>query len=244
MDGQPTRGGGAARAPGVACAFLDFLRRPVLPERVTGVRLSALGATLRLFALDLAIMTLLVSVALVAWVLGFTLPSSAVGELKLGTGLIALIVVLAPIGEELIFRSWLSGRPGHVAAGAVLLAAIGYLLMADLKAHPLLLLGALAGGLVLAIGLAVGLRRRAPFALFARNFAWFFFASAAAFALVHLSNYSSGAAPVLLPLVLPQLLVGLILGYARVTYGLWSNILLHVMHNGLLIGPVMLIASF
>ena len=244
MDGQPTRGGEAALTPAGPRAFFAFLRRPVLPERVVGLRLSALRGTLGLFVLDLAMMAVLVSLALVAWLLGFTLPSSVVGELKMGAGLVALIVVFAPIGEELIFRSWLSGRPGHVGAAAVLLAAIGYLLTADLKAHPLLLLGALAGGLVLAIGLAVGLRRRARFGFFARHFAWFYFASAAAFALVHLSNYSSGAAAVLLPLVLPQLLVGLILGYARVTYGLWSNILLHMMHNGLLITVVLLIASF
>jgi membrane protease YdiL (CAAX protease family) len=244
MDGQPTRGGEAARTPAGPRAFVGFLRRPVLPDHVTGLRLPALGGTLGLFALDLAMMTVLVSVALMAWILGFTLPSSVVGELQLGPGLIAAIVVVAPIGEELIFRSWLSGRPGHVGAAAVLLATIGYLLIADLQGHPLLLLGSLAGGLAIAIALAIGLRRRASFAFFARHFAWFYFAGAAAFALVHLTNYSSGAAAVLLPLVLPQLLVGLILGYARVTYGLWSNILLHMLHNGLLIGLVLLIRDF
>ena len=75
---------------------------------------------------------------------------------------------------------------------------------------------------------------------FARHFAWFYFAGALLFALAHLSNYSQGTALILLPLVVPQLLVGLILGYARVTYGLWSDILLHMMHNGLLIGLVVL----
>jgi membrane protease YdiL (CAAX protease family) len=244
MDGQPTRGGGDLRTPIAPRAFFSFLRRPVLPERVTGVRISALGGTLRLFALDLAMMVMLVSVALAVWLLGVTLPSSVVGELKLGAGLLAVIVIVAPVGEELIFRSWLSGRPGHVAAAAVLVATLGYLLTADLQGRPLQLLGVLAGGSMLALGLAVGLRRRAPFAFFARNFAWFYFGSAAAFALVHLSNYSSGAAHVLLPLVLPQLGAALIFGYARVSYGLWSNILLHMMHNGLLIGLVLLIRGF
>ena len=63
------------------------------------------------------------------------------------------------------------------------------------------------------------------------------------FAAAHLGNYE-GAALVLLPLVVPQLLVGLILGYARVTYGLWSDILLHMLHNGLLIGLVVLGKGF
>ena len=60
------------------------------------------------------------------------------------------------------------------------------------------------------------------------------------FALAHLTNYTQGTALILLPLVVPQLIVGLILGYARVTYGLWSDILLHMLHNGLLIGLVLL----
>ena len=60
------------------------------------------------------------------------------------------------------------------------------------------------------------------------------------FALAHLTNYSQVAVLILLPLVVPQLLFGLILGYARVTYGLWSDMLLHMMHNGLLIGLVVL----
>jgi membrane protease YdiL (CAAX protease family) len=244
MDGQPTRGGEAAPTPAGPRAFLSFLRRPVLPDRVTGIRLAALSATLGLFALDLAVMAVLVGLAAIAWTLGFTFPSSVVGELKLGPGLIALIVAGAPIGEELVFRSWLSGRPGHVGASAVLVAAFAYLLTAELKDHPLLLLGILAGAIVLAIALPIALRRRPAFAFFKRHFAWFYFASTAAFALVHLTNYSSGAAHVLLPLVLPQLAAGLIFAYARITYGLWSNILLHMLHNGLLIGIVLLLMGF
>jgi membrane protease YdiL (CAAX protease family) len=45
---------------------------------------------------------------------------------------------------------------------------------------------------------------------------------------------------ILLPLVVPQLIAGLVFGYARVTFGLWSDMLLHMMHNGLLISLVLL----
>ena len=38
----------------------------------------------------------------------------------------------------------------------------------------------------------------------------------------------------------PEKAAGLIFGYARVTYGLWSDMLLHVLHNGLLISLVVL----
>ena len=60
------------------------------------------------------------------------------------------------------------------------------------------------------------------------------------FALAHLANYTEGEAVLLLPLVVPQLLAGLIFGYARVTYGLWSGMLLHMMHNALFISLVVL----
>ena len=75
---------------------------------------------------------------------------------------------------------------------------------------------------------------------FARHFAWFYFASALLFAAAHLMNYADGMTLALLPLVVPQLIAGLIFGYARVTYGLWSDMLLHMMHNGLLIGLIVL----
>ena len=47
----------------------------------------------------------------------------------------------------------------------------------------------------------------------------------------------------LLPLVLPQFVIGAILGYTRVTYGLWASILLHALHNGAFISLVLLASS-
>jgi membrane protease YdiL (CAAX protease family) len=239
MDGQPTRGGRALRTPAGPRALLAFLRQPVLPERVTGLRLAALGATLGLFALDVAMMALLVGLGLLVWALGITLPTSMVGQVELGPGLVAAIIVAAPIGEELLFRSWLSGRPGHLAAFAIIAATLAILVLGDLQDRPFALLGALVGGIALAIGLAIALRRRAAFAFFARHFRWFYYASAVLFALVHVANYSVETALFALPLVLPQLVAGLIFGYARVTFGLWSNILLHMLHNGLFISLVL-----
>ena len=76
-------------------------------------------------------------------------------------------------------------------------------------------------------------------AVFRRNFRWFYLGSALAFASVHLVNFSGGMALFLLPLTLPQLLLGLILGYARVQFGLWSCILLHAAHNALFLGLIL-----
>lgn len=74
---------------------------------------------------------------------------------------------------------------------------------------------------------------------FRRNFRWFYLGSALAFASVHLVNFGEGAAMILLPLTLPQFLLGLILGYARVQFGLWACILLHAAHNALFLGLIL-----
>ena len=108
------------------------------------------------------------------------------------------------------------------------------------KAHPVLLLGGISIGVVLAIALAFWLRHRPQMPFFARHFTWFYFAGALLFASAHLLNYSQGMALILIPLVVPQLIAGLIFGYARVTYGLWSDMALHMLHNAALIGLVLL----
>src|SRR4029079_16762015 len=94
--------------------------------------------------------------------------------------------------------------------------------------HPVLILGDLLITAVLACAAVFWLRHRAQMGFFARHFSWFYFASSLVFALAHLTNYTAGAGPILLLLVVPQLTVGLILGYARGTYGLWSAMRTHM----------------
>jgi membrane protease YdiL (CAAX protease family) len=221
-------------------AFAAFVRRPALPQRVTGIRLAALGATLRLFALDLLLMALLLTLVALATALGVRFPENAIDKLQLGPLWLAFIVVFAPIAEELVFRSWMSGRPGHVTAAIALLVGVAVPIVSGPQGHPVLVFGSLLIAVAVAFGLLVWLRKHPPFPWFARHFAWFYAAGTVLFALAHLTNYSEGAALILLPLIVPQLLVGLILGYVRVTYGLWSDMLLHMLHNGLLIGLVVL----
>jgi membrane protease YdiL (CAAX protease family) len=240
MTGDATSPALARWTPAEWHAFAAFLRRPALPERVTGIRLAALGATLRLFALDAVLMAILLALAGLATALGIKLPENAIDHLRLTPLILALIVVILPIGEEVVFRSWLSGRPGHVTAAIALLVGVAVPVISGPQGHPILVLGSLAIAAAVAIALLVWLRKHPPFRFFSRHFVWFYTAASLLFALAHLTNYTEGASVVLLLLVVPQLLVGLILGYARVTYGLWSDMLLHMMHNGVLIGLVVL----
>jgi hypothetical protein len=98
-------------------------------------------------------------------------------------------------------------------------------------------------GVVLAIVVLWRNRGRPPMPFFRRHFRWFYFLSTLAFASVHLTNFTEGNALILLPLTLPQLPLGLILGYARVQFGLWAGVLLHAAHNSLFVGLLLVGAS-
>ena len=223
--------------------FAAFVRRPELPERATGIRAAALPVLGKLFALDLLLMTLLIGVAALATALGIGMPDHLLDQMEFTPLLLAFILVGAPLGEELLFRGWLSGRPSHVGALlAILAAALAAGLTASSDAAWLPLSFAVAG-LLIAIYTLWRERGRPPMAFFKRHFRWFYLLSTAAFASVHLANFTEGNALILLPLTLPQFLLGLILGYARVQFGLWASVLLHAVHNSLFVGLVLAGAS-
>lgn len=251
MDGQPTSGrsdgGVRVLAPATWRAFGAFLRRPSLPDRADGVSRAGLLDITRLFPLDLLVMALLIGGFGVLTALGLKMPAHALEGLKIGPGLALLIVLGAPIAEETIFRGWLSGRPGHVLAWLAVLAGglIAGFAALDLpqptRAH--VILGVMAAAVLVAAVLLWRLRGRPAWPWFQRRFAWFYYLSAIAFAAVHLSNFAGSRSPLLLALVLPQFVLGLILGYLRTRRGLWASMIFHALHNSVFIGLVALGAA-
>lgn len=220
------------------------MRRPALPDRADPAPRPALDAVVWLFGLDLALMALLLGALSLALQLGFQMPEHIMDQVELKPAVLALIVIGAPIAEEIVFRGWLSGRIGHILASPLAIAALVALPVAGAaynvgelgRAQTGLLVGTIAAALALAALFLF--RRRNAIGFVQRHFAWFYWASVLAFAAVHLTNF--GAAGIAgLPLVLPQLLLAMILGYLRVTYGLWSSVLTHMLHNALFIAIVL-----
>lgn len=140
-------------------------------------------------------------------------------------------VVLAPVMEELIFRAQLRRFSG----GILFISFIcGALLSALLKTSWAFLISPLIFILLFTVyrfTLAGSLSRKHLF--WERIFPWYFHFTALCFALVHLSNFQKGIS--LLPLgilyTFPQLVIGLVLGYTRVNYGLKYSIALHALYN-------------
>lgn len=209
--------------------FAGFVARPALPARPAGPGAAGLRSTLSLYALDLALMIPLVLAAMAAEALGMQIPHNAMEDIHFDAAWIALVVIGAPLAEEVAFRGWLSGRPGHILAVAILVLGALAITAAAGMGSPAAVAAAI-GAVILLAPLALWvLRRRPPAAIFARHFRWIFYLGALAFAAIHLLNYDGGASAIL---IVPQLIAGLIFGYSRIINGLWSSILLHVLHNG------------
>lgn len=224
---------------GAWAQFLAFLRRPALPDRASGIRAEAWGVLGKLLALDVLVMILLIAAMALATRLGFTAPRSLLEHIKPGPVVLGFIAIGAPIAEELLFRSWQSGRPGHVGAWLIAVAAVGLAVvtLAQGGSTPRAFgaLAILVIGLVLAGWWLWSRRGRPAMRWFQRHYAWFYYGAAGLFAAAHLTNFAGGTSLAMLPLTLPQFSIGLMLGYVRVRFGLWASVLLHAAHNSLFV---------
>ncbi len=219
--------------------FGTFLRSPALPDKAAPFSLSSLRSVVVIFGLDLAAMSVIVGTAILIFSFGYELPSNKLAELELGLPIILLIVVGAPLFEEIGFRGWLSGRPAHVWPLAIIgVTALGLPLVVG-QGQPLIFGGGLIVAVIATIFVIWRFWSRPPFGFFSRYFGWFYALSTLAFAVVHLTNYND-ANPAFLLLVIPQAVAGLLFGYTRVHYGLWASILLHALHNGTFIALAMM----
>lgn len=205
-----------------------FLRRPTLA--VAGQSAAPFTVLARIYTLDMIAIACLIGLASVAVAAGVYIPETALAGMEFTLPLILAVVIGAPVFEELAFRGWLSGKPGHVIA--LLLIGAGAAGFGVIHASaPLIGMLIIAAALIGAAAALITLRHRGPMEWYARAFPGFFWFATLSFALVHLANFDEGSLAVLLPLVLPQFILGSMLGYVRVHIGLWAAILLHAAHN-------------
>lgn len=128
------------------------------------------------------------------------------------------VIVIGPILEELIFRLHLSRR-WNLIAGLMEWFTISSHRISQKEAAELVKVK------------------------WDRYYSFFFYLNAAAFALIHMTNFQAIDVPLwVIPLiVLPQFIAGLYFGYIRVKNGgLFWSIAMHALHNGILLAPVLL----
>ncbi len=242
-----------ARWLAVARAWIAFVARPrpdVDPPAGAGPRFAVL-------AMLLAIATpLALAAAVLVAPLADRFDVDSRLDLRFGAFEVALVLAIAPVFEELVFRWPLKSRRTF-ERGIVLLPLAGLALFAIVRAAPIgsdgwirlpaIAVAATASAIAL-LALDDALERHrfttvdGTRTLFARRYALLAHGATLAFALTHALNYEfSAAAIALLPLlVLPQLILGYACLYARLAYGLPAAIALHMAHNAIAYGLVAL----
>ena len=224
------------RLQSTAGDLIAFIRAPTITVRTSGQR-QQLVEVAWLFLLN-CLIVLAIAVILFPMMAVFGIKMSGdMSELfnRPLWQIMLIVVVVGPIAEELMFRAWISGTPRLLIVFLGFVAWIGgfYFLQklgpAD-SAPP----AAIALIAIITIAVLVGLIRfwqSAVPAWYNKIFPLVFWGQELLFGFVHVFNYAGDAPAVLLPFVLPQLVGGLIWGYARIRYGWWSNILMHMVYN-------------
>lgn len=177
------------------------------------------------------------------------LPDNAVDALARTSPAMFLFIgiMVAPIWEEIAFRSWLGG-PRACLLGLPLLAGVAALLAgANAGLDQVVTMGMAAGLAVMVLALSRQYNSRSPQAQDESRSVLFpaaFYGSVIIFGLMHLSNYDGGISSwVMVLTILPQILVGMVLGYVRMRFGLIAAILFHAAYNATFIGLIFVTQS-
>jgi membrane protease YdiL (CAAX protease family) len=146
--------------------------------------------------------------------------------------------IAGPIIEEFAFRLALVPKKVYVLVSAWLIASyyVGYLFQNDNLLIAYIVLGILALGTGLAIALPDYWNYRFQ-VLYSLNYSWVFFGLTSLFALTHLFNYGLSLHVILLApiLVMPQFILGTLLGYLRMRQGMAWAIALHITYNSIVL---------
>lgn len=227
--------------------FLRHPRLPVITEDETEAQESAPAPEpLRLF-IHLLGLSLLLGLGMVM-LLGALQKAGLIPELphamedvmkRLPFAVVFLLAaIVMPALEEFAFRLWLVYDPRYFLISLWLVALFLHSTLMQVGGM-YLGYGILAIASLITIWL-LAFRDTAQKSLqsaYLYHYGWVFYGATTLFALLHLINFTPNLQIVLLAplLVLPQLLLGLILGYLRVRLGMIWAIALHGLYNGLIL---------
>lgn len=221
-------------------SYFHFLRMPDLAEapRNLGVR-RTLRQILRLYTPHLLAILLIGLVISQVVVEGDNLLLEDVSSKQEIWGGLFLIVVLAPIVEEIICRLPLRSA---IFSFSIPISVLISCFLSILSVDP-----AISSATVLALlGLNIYFAIKRPkisqlqrlYTRFSRSL---FYLSAISFGAIHISNYDSRVWMLMPLLVLPQFVLGLFFGFVRIRYGLRWAMFTHAFHNGCMVGPFLIV---
>jgi len=223
-------------------SYFQFLRMPNLTKapRNLGIR-RTLSQVLRLYSPHL-LATLLIGLVIGQVVTkGDNILFEDIFSKQSVWSVLFLVAVLAPIAEEIIFR--LPLRPAVLSISIPASIAIIYLL-GFFNAGSAIISVVLFSLLGLNIYFAARrLKSSLINQLYVRFSRLIFYLLAILFGAIHISNYDSRVWILMPLLVLPQCVLGLLLGFVRIQYGLGWAMLIHAFHNGCLMAPLLIVLA-
>lgn len=223
-------------------SFLQFLSLPDRHASVEGSKSDHLSELLKLFAFVFA-MVVFIAAPLLVYVGGEDLPNklSELSNMSFDNkvlqflAMFGLAVIVAPLIEEIIFRFPLKYRRGALVYGGIVVGMLGtgIAMNVGMIFKTAAFVGTGVGILSYALMLYMNTGEEKLDQLSKKLFPFLFYASALVFAFAHISNYELPADRwyITPALVMPQFFLGLMLGYARIKYGLWAAIFLHALNN-------------
>ncbi|MEP1231013.1 MAG: CPBP family glutamic-type intramembrane protease [Litorimonas sp.] len=236
--------------------LIAFIRRPVF----TSVHVPMTGQSIidlfKLLGLTFVLATVSVMISAGLYVLLVGAPaqhSEGFNEaLTRGDQFFIAAVLIGPVIEELLFRSWLGKVWSILLIMPTLLCFSAVLILASqMQAAPRL---SMIGVMIVMGSLGLYLSRyhqtksitdvndelRHDAAVRA-IFPYVFWTTTVLFALLHMSNYAQqGFTPFLMVLVIPQFIIGTIFGFVRMRFGVFQAIGFHGVYNGLFVGLFLL----
>lgn len=219
--------------------FAACLARPRLMKPSGLGAPGAWRAALALLAFHLMVLLAVLSPLLGLWQSVMDLPAPEAFGAVSKAWLVPLVVLAAPVGEELVFRGWLSGRVRALWLLACVVVTMGLLAMVSFHVAETAASFAVVAMALVAPGGWWLLRHRGVPEWFEAAFPALFWLSIAVFGLSHLTNYPRFSLA-LLPMILPQVWAGLVLSYARMRIGLIAAMLIHAAANGTAISLALL----
>jgi membrane protease YdiL (CAAX protease family) len=229
------------KVPAVWRGLFDFLRDPRLPEARIPFGWPAIRQVAILLALDWIVVLIFVILALTAESAGVELPQ-AIDDDWTVFQTILLVIILAPPLEEVIFRAALSGQRRaitlFVSPVSLVLTLTAVYSAAGPIDPPIQVMMLLAWVAATATVMAFQRNSRSVPQRYHRLFPYAFWISSGVFGLSHVFNYDDPMRLAVLLMVIPQFTGGMMLGYVRVTYGMWANIGQHVTHNAVAVALI------
>jgi hypothetical protein len=164
--------------------------------------------------------------------------------------IILLTAILWPLMEELFFRAGMVwwGKNVSFLVGSVVFLMLKYFLSDTIENLELeQFYRSLISYSLFLLSVVGSFRILKPFfprisRVYARRPGWIFWILTLAFALAHITNFDTqNFNPLLILLVVPQFLLGIMLGFIRIQWGLRYAILIHIFHNTLQLIPLFIL---